>query len=59
MTPLSHTYFWPTSMGGDIIRLPAHRAIQWLHNPDHERQRIAAMRQVIQPGDAVLDCGAE
>lgn len=59
MTPLSHTYFWPTSMGGDIIRLPAHRAIQWLHNPDHERQRIAAMRQVIQPGDVVLDCGAE
>jgi len=59
VTPLSHTYWHPTDMHGYTMRLPSHRAIQWLHNPDHERQRIAAMRQVIQPGDVVLDCGAE
>lgn len=59
MTPLSHTYWHPTNMHGYTLRLPSHRAIQWLHNPDHERQRIAAMRQVIAPTDTVLDIGAE
>lgn len=56
---LSHTYFYPTSIYGHIVRLPAHRAIQWLQDPTWERQRIRTMAQVIQPTDVVYDIGAE
>lgn len=59
MTPLSHTYFHPTDMHGYTLRLPSHRAIQWLRDPTFERERIRAMAQIIQPDHVVFDIGAE
>lgn len=59
MPPLSETYFYPTDIHGHTVRLPSHRAIQWLRDPSFERERIRTMAQVIQPTDVVLDIGAE
>lgn len=56
---LSETYFYPTDIHGHTVRLPSHRAIQWLRDPTFERERIRAMAQVIQPDHVVFDIGAE
>ena len=56
---LSETYFHPTNIHGDVIRLPSHRALQWLVDPSYERERIRTMKQVIQPDHVVFDIGAE
>lgn len=56
---LSEVYFHPTDIHGHIIRLPSHRAIQWLRDPTFERERIRTMAQVIQPDHFVFDVGAE
>lgn len=59
MTPLSHTYFHPTDMHGYTLRLPSHRAIQWLRDPTFERERIRAMAQVISDHSVIFDVGSE
>lgn len=59
MSPLSETYFYPTDIHGHTVRLPSHRAIQWLRDPTFERERIRTMAQVVQPHHVVFDIGAE
>lgn len=56
---LSEVYFHPTDIHGHTLRLPSHRAIQWLRDPGFERERIRTMAQVIKPTDIVFDIGAE
>lgn len=56
---LSEVYWHPTDIHGHTVRLPSHRAIQWLRDPTFERERIRTMAQVIQPHDTVFDIGAE
>lgn len=56
---LSETCFHPTDIHGHTVRLPSHRAIQWLRDPTFERERIRTMAQVVQPDDVVFDIGAE
>lgn len=56
---LSETYWYPTDIHGWTLRLPSHRAIQWLRDPNFERERIRTMAQVIRPDHVVFDIGAE
>lgn len=58
---LARTYHYPTRLNGRwTIRLPSHRAIQWLQDPaGWEVERIAAMADTIRPGHTVWDIGAE
>lgn len=56
---LSEVYWHPTDIHGHTLRLPSHRAIQWLRDPTFERERIRTMAQVIQPDHTVFDIGAE
>lgn len=56
---LSEVYFHPTEIHGNVVRLPSHRALQWLNDPSYERERIRTMQQVIQPDHIVFDVGAE
>lgn len=53
-------YTWPTVVNGRwTLRLPAYRAIRYLHEGDWEKERIASMALNIDRADVILDIGAE
>lgn len=59
---LSKVYFYPTVVNDTwTIRLPSHRAIQYMQDPagGWERERLAAMRDTIRPDSVVYDVGSE
>ena len=59
---LSKVYFYPTVVNDTwTIRLPSHRAIQYMQDPagGWERERLAAMRDTIRPDSVVYDLGSE
>jgi len=58
---LAKTYHYPTRVNDSwTIRLPSHRAIQYLQDSTGwERARLAAMHDVITPTSVVYDVGAE
>ena len=58
---LAKTYFYPTRVNDTwTMRLPSHRAIQYLQDPTGwEVERLAAMHDTIKPSDVVYDIGAE
>lgn len=52
-------YFYPTQINDlGVIRLPSHRAIQYMNGP-WEAERLAAITSVLKPTDVVYDIGAE
>lgn len=59
MTLLSYTYWHPTEIQGHVVRLPSHRAVQWLRDPTYEQERVRTMIEVIQPDHVVFDVGTE
>lgn len=53
-------YSWPTTINGRwTLRLPAYRAIRYLHEGMWERERIASMSLNLAKGDTLFDIGAE
>lgn len=59
---LAKPYYYPTNINGSwVMRLPSHRAIQYMQDPADgwERERLAAMHETIKPSDVVYDIGAE
>lgn len=58
---LAKTYHYPTRVNDTwTIRLPSHRAIQYLQDSTGwERERLAAMHDTIKASDVVYDIGAE
>lgn len=61
MNDLAKLYFHPTTVNGAwTLRLPSHRAIQYLQDPaGWETERLAAMHATVRPSDVVYDIGAE
>lgn len=56
---LSQLYWHPTDVHGTTLRLPSHRAVQWLVNPRHEEGRWRTLRHHVRPDAVVYDIGAE
>lgn len=56
---LSEVYYHPTDVHGTTLRLPSHRAVQWLVSPDHERGRWRTLRHHVRPDSVVYDIGSE
>lgn len=55
----AYCYFYPTHINDlGVIRLPSHRALQYMNGP-WEAERLAAMTATIKPTDVVYDIGAE
>lgn len=53
-------YTWPTTINGRwTLRLPAYRAIRYLHEGMWERERLASMWLNLANTDRLLDVGAE
>lgn len=59
---LAKVYHYPVNVNGSwVLRMPSHRAIQYMQDPisGWERERLAAMHEVIRPDSVVMDIGAE
>lgn len=55
----AHLYFAPVNVHGTTLRLPSHRAVQWLGNPAHEAGRWQVLRHHVRPDAVIYDVGAE